>query len=80
MPSFSLKALSLSLAALACLPLGSIANAARVEWVTVGDPWSTADTAPSGFGYVATSFRIMKYELTNQQEQGEHRSPCGLPI
>jgi formylglycine-generating enzyme required for sulfatase activity len=55
------------MAALACLPLGSIANAGIIEWVTVGDPGNTADTAPAGFGAVATSFRIMKFEFTNQQ-------------
>ena len=59
--------LSVCLAALACLPLGSIANAGIIEWVTVGDPGNTADTAPAGFGAVATSFRIMKFEFTNQQ-------------
>jgi len=67
MPYFSLKAFSLWLAALACLPLGSIANAEAIQWVTVGDPGNTADTAPAGFGAVATSFRIMKFEFTNQQ-------------
>jgi formylglycine-generating enzyme required for sulfatase activity len=66
MPRFSLKAFSLWLAALACLPLGSLANAEIIEWVTVGDPGNTADTAPAGFGAVATSFQIMKYEFTNQ--------------
>ena len=54
------------MAALACLPLGSIANAGIIEWVTVGDPGNTADTAPAGYGAVATSFQIMKYEFTNQ--------------
>ena len=66
MPYFSLKAFVLWLAVLACLPLGSIANAGIIEWVTVGDPGNTADTAPAGFGAVATSFQIMKYEFTNQ--------------
>ena len=66
MPYFSLKSFSLWLAALACLPLGSIANAEPIQWVTVGDPGNTADTAPAGFGAVAASFRIMKYEFTNQ--------------
>jgi len=66
MPYFSLKAFSLWLAALACLPLGSVATAGIIEWVTVGDPGNTADTAPAGFGAVATSFRIAKYEFTNQ--------------
>ena len=54
------------MAALACLPLGSIANAEPLQWVTVGDPGNTADTAPAGYGAVATSFQIMKYEFTNQ--------------
>ncbi len=53
------------MAALACLPLGSIANAGIIEWVTVGDPGNTAD-GPAGYGAVATSFQIMKYEFTNQ--------------
>ncbi len=52
---------------MACLPLGSIANAGVIQWVTVGDPGNTADTAPSGYGAVSTSFQIMKYEFTNQQ-------------
>ena len=67
MARFSLKPFSLWLAALACLPLGSLANAEPIQWVTVGDPGNTADTAPAGYGAVATSFKIMKYELTNQQ-------------
>ena len=67
MPYFSLKASSLWLAALACLPFGSIANAGIIEWVTVGDPGNTADTDPAGYGAVAASFQIMKYEFTNQQ-------------
>jgi len=46
--------------------LGSLANAGIIEWVTVGDAGNTADTAPAGFGAVATSFQIMKYEFTNQ--------------
>jgi len=66
MPYFSLKAFSLWLAALACLPLGSTANAGIIEWVTVGDPGNTADTNPANYGAVATSFRIAKYEFTNQ--------------
>ena len=66
MARFSLKAFSLWLAALACLPLGSIANAEPIQWVTVGDPGNTADTDPAGRGAVATSFQIMKYEFTNQ--------------
>ena len=66
MPYFSLKSFSLWLAALACLPFGSVANAEPIQWVTVGDPGNTADTSPAGFGAVAASFQIMKYEFTNQ--------------
>ena len=50
--------------------LGSLAvpaHAITINWVTVGDPGNTADTAPAGYGAVATSFQIMKYEFTNQQ-------------
>ena len=62
-----MKALSLGLAVVACLPFGSIASAEAIQWVTVGDPGNTADTAPAGYGAVTTSFQIMKYEFTNQQ-------------
>ena len=69
MARFFLKPFSVWLAALACLPLGSVVNAEPIEWVTVGDPGNTADTTgdPNPAGAVATSFQIMKYELTNQQ-------------
>jgi formylglycine-generating enzyme len=65
----SVKPLSLWLAALACLPFGSIASAEAIQWVTVGDPGNTADTTgnPNPAGAVLTSFQIMKYEFTNQQ-------------
>jgi len=53
-------------AVLVCLPFGFIANAGVIEWVTVGDPGNAADTDPAGYGAVATSFQIMKYEFTNQ--------------
>ena len=54
------------------LPLSALlfsvaAHAESIQWVTVGDPGNTADTNPAGFGAVATSFQIMKYEFTNQQ-------------
>jgi formylglycine-generating enzyme required for sulfatase activity len=62
----SFKTLFLGLAALACLPFGSVASAEAIQWVTVGDPGNTADIAPAGYGAVATSFQIMKYEFTNQ--------------
>jgi len=38
-----------------------------IEWVTVGDPGNAADTDPAGYGDVADSFQIMKYEWTNSQ-------------
>jgi len=62
-PSF--KTLSLWLAALACLPFGSIASGEAIQWVTVGDPGNAADT--TNRGAVSDSFQIMKYEFTNQQ-------------
>jgi formylglycine-generating enzyme required for sulfatase activity len=45
------------------------AHAVTIDWVTVGDPGNTADTTgdPNPAGAVADSFRIMKYEFTNQQ-------------
>ena len=50
--------------------LGSLAGSAHavtIDWLTVGDPGNAADTAPAGYGAVADSFQIMKYEFTNQQ-------------
>jgi formylglycine-generating enzyme len=61
----SCKTLSLWLAALACLPFGSIASGEAIQWVTVGDPGNAADT--TNRGAVSDSFQIMKYEFTNQQ-------------
>ncbi len=45
------------------------AHAITIDWVTVGDPGNAADTTgdPNPAGAVAASFRIMKYEFTNQQ-------------
>jgi formylglycine-generating enzyme required for sulfatase activity len=60
-----LKTVSIWLAALACLPFGPIANSGIIDWVTVGDAGNAADT--TGYGDVSQSFRIMKYEFTNQQ-------------
>jgi len=51
---------------LACL-LAVPSFAEPIQWVTVGDPGNTADTAPAGYGAVTTSFQIMKTEFTNQQ-------------
>ena len=69
MTRFFLKLFSVGLAALACLPLGSGANAEPIEWVTVGDPGNTANIRlfVRDYGAVAASFQIMKYEFTNQQ-------------
>ena len=61
----SVKTRFLGLAALACLPFGSIASAEAIQWVTVGDPNNAADT--TNRGAVSDSFQIMKYEFTNQQ-------------
>ena len=51
--------------------LGSLAVSTHaqvtLDMVTVGDPGNAADTAPAGYGAVADSFQIMKYEFTNQQ-------------
>jgi formylglycine-generating enzyme len=54
------------IAAALCL-LAVPAHAVTIDWVTVGDPGNTADTYPTGYGAVADSFQIMKYEFTNQQ-------------
>jgi len=68
-----LTPLSLWLAAVACLPFGSIASAEAIDWVTVGDPGNTGETQTYDtggtltFGAVADTFRIMKFEWTNSQ-------------
>ena len=69
MTRFFLKLFSVALAALACLPLGSVANAEPIQWVTVGDPGNTANIRlfVRDYGAVAAAFQIMKYEFTNQQ-------------
>jgi formylglycine-generating enzyme required for sulfatase activity len=41
------------------------AAAVAIDWVTVGDPGNSADS--TGYGAVADSFRVMKYEVTIQQ-------------
>jgi formylglycine-generating enzyme required for sulfatase activity len=52
---------AVSLATLAALN----AHAVTIDWVTVGDPGNAADDTT--YGAVADSFRIMKFEFTNQQ-------------
>jgi len=59
----------LATAALVALLFTSLAvpnaHAVTIDWVTVGDPNNAADTSPSGYGAVADTFRIMKFEFTN---------------
>lgn len=38
-----------------------------LQFVKVGDAGNVADTRPAGYGAVADSFRVMKYEFTNEQ-------------
>ncbi len=56
---FVLAAIALSL--LSTTP----AHAVTIDWVTAGDPGNAADT--TGYGAVADSFQILKYEWTNSQ-------------
>jgi sulfatase modifying factor 1 len=52
----------------ACLTLAAVVSssapthAVTIDWVTVGDPGNAADT--TGYGAVAESYRIGKYEVT----------------
>jgi len=66
--SFSLNRFCVWLAALACLVAAPAQAGITVDWVTVGDAGNTADT--NGFGAVANSYRIMKFEFTIQQYVG----------
>ncbi len=56
---------TLSVAAVSFALVAATAHAAPVtiDWVTVGDPGNANDT--TGYGAVATSYKIMKYEFTN---------------
>ena len=56
---------ALMLAGLAVSPAD--ATPITIDWVTVGDPGNAADTYPAGYGAVAYSFRIMKFEFQNSQ-------------
>ena len=49
------------------LALSSGAQALTMEWVTVGDPGNVDDTHGDGYGGVADTYRIGKYEVTNSQ-------------
>jgi formylglycine-generating enzyme required for sulfatase activity len=58
--------------AAAFLSLAPAASAVTIDWVTVGDPGNPADTqvmgdGTTGYGAVAYSYRIGKYEVTNAQ-------------
>jgi sulfatase modifying factor 1 len=55
----------LAVAVIAMVVASPPARAVTIDWVTVSDPGNTADT--TGFGAVADSFQIMKYEWTNSQ-------------
>jgi formylglycine-generating enzyme required for sulfatase activity len=63
----SVKALSLGLAALACL-LSAPAGAVTIDMVTVGNPGNGTDTSgrpnTSGLGSVAYAYQIGKYDVT----------------
>ena len=56
---------TLASVALLVATLAAPAHAVTIEWVTVGDPGNVADD--TGYGAVADSFQIMKYEWTNFQ-------------
>jgi hypothetical protein len=58
-----LKALSLGLAAVACL-LSSPAGAVTIDMVTVGNPGNANDTGGSGIGRVDYSYQIGTYSVT----------------
>jgi sulfatase modifying factor 1 len=55
----------LPFAAFFFLTLPGLAQNVAIDWVTVGDPGNTADT--TGFGAVADSYQIGKYDVTIQQ-------------
>jgi len=59
------RALSLSLPLVAALLLAPAASAVNIEWVTVAAPGNVA--AETGFGLVAYTYQISKYEVTNTQ-------------
>jgi len=54
----NLSRLSLLLAAFLLPATLQEAHAVTIDMVTVGDPGNTADTAPAGYGAVATSFQM----------------------
>jgi sulfatase modifying factor 1 len=56
---------ALAVALLSMVVAYSHADAVTINWVTVGDPGNAADN--TGYGAVAESYRIMKFEWTNSQ-------------
>ena len=54
----SFKTLSVGLAALACLPFGSVASAEAVQWVTVGAPSAAQPTPAQNAAAFAASAAI----------------------
>jgi formylglycine-generating enzyme required for sulfatase activity len=75
-----LSLFSLPCVAAVCIcTVAGLTSAESIQWVTVGDPGNVGETqlyktpppdgplTPLTFGSVATSYRIMKYEFTNQQ-------------
>jgi hypothetical protein len=50
---------------LSALLLTSTASAVTIDWVTVGNPGNAADD--TGYGAVAGTYQIGKYEVTNAQ-------------
>jgi sulfatase modifying factor 1 len=57
--------LGLALAIVTLSAASTPTHGVTIEWVTVGDPGNTADD--TGYGAVADSFQIMKFEFTNSQ-------------
>ena len=55
-------------AALVALVLTSLAvpnaSAVTIDWVTVGNPGNANDTIGAGYGAVASSYQIGKYDVT----------------
>jgi len=64
MPSFSLKAFSLWLAALACLLAAPAQAGITYQQVTVGNAGNANDSGGTGNGAVAYDYQIGKYDVT----------------
>ena len=64
MPYFCLKAFSLWLAALACLMVAPARAGITYDMVTVGNAGNANDTVSDGYGAVAYSYQIGKYDVT----------------